>query len=305
MYSNLIYTPSKKCQEGVVCPPVREKYLKLLAHSFLSLTINSLFASGSRLCYSLCYCVFVRSFSLYSLIVMSSPSKQPPTAAASPSDVESTEITPMKLLAAPTTVLASFVQLLDFPGADAESEIKQMFSEWGITKWVDLACVAAKDVETFIDMSESTALRPQHLWKQLGFLVEYARLGRDVKPTTSIWSVICAVDVYHANPHKSDPRPPMSPPCASLHQEKKTVPDLKEFTGKDEDYFSWRDSAVNDLGKAGLIHFTNDPSMVTKRPEINHQLLPLKAKRGVIILPDAVTVKAHVARFVSHVDFLI
>ena len=38
---------------------------------------------------------------------------------------------------------------------------------------------------------------------------------------------------------------------------------------------------------------------------INHQLLPLKTKRGVIILLDAVTVKAHVARFVSHVDFLI
>ena len=38
---------------------------------------------------------------------------------------------------------------------------------------------------------------------------------------------------------------------------------------------------------------------------INRQLLPLKTKRGVIILPDAVTVKAHVARFVSHVNFLI
>ena len=38
---------------------------------------------------------------------------------------------------------------------------------------------------------------------------------------------------------------------------------------------------------------------------INHYLLPLKTKRGVIILPDAVTVKAHVAHFVSDVDFLI
>ena len=38
---------------------------------------------------------------------------------------------------------------------------------------------------------------------------------------------------------------------------------------------------------------------------INHQLLPLKTKRGVIILPDAVTVKVRVAHFVSHVDFLI
>ena len=98
--------------------------------------------------------------------------------------------------------------------------------------------------------------------------VEYARLGRDVEPTTSIQSVICAVDANCANPHKSDPRPLMSPPPTRLHQEKKTVPDLKEFTGKDEDYFSWRDSAVNDLGKAGLIRFTNDPSTVTKHPKM-------------------------------------
>ena len=174
----------------------------------------------------------------------------------------------MKLPAAPTTVLASFVRLLDFPGADAETEIKRMFSEWGVTKWVDLACFAAKDVEAFIDASESAALRPQRLRKQLGFLMEYARLGHDVDPTTSIRSVICAVDAYCANPHKSDPRPPMSPSRTSLHPEKKTVPDLKEFTGKDEDYFSWRDSAVNDLGKAGLIRFTNDPSTVTKQPEM-------------------------------------
>ena len=199
---------------------------------------------------------------------MSSPSKQPPTAATSPSDVKSTEITPMKLPAAPTAMLASFVRLLDFPGADAETEIERMFSEWGVTKWVDRACFMAKDVDVFIDASESTALCPQFLQKQLGFLVEYARLGHDVDPTTSIWSVICVVDAYCANPHKSDPRPPMSPPHASLHQEKKTIPDLKEFTGKDEDYFSLQDSAVNDLGKAGLIRFTNDPSMVTKHPEM-------------------------------------
>ena len=65
----------------------------------------------------------------------------------------------------------------------------------------------------------------------------------------TIQSVICAVDEYRAAPHQSDPRLPASPSRASLHQDKKTIPDLKEFTGKDEDYFSWRDSAVNDLGK--------------------------------------------------------
>ena len=175
---------------------------------------------------------------------MSSPSKRPPTAAASPSDAESTAITPMKLPAAPTTMLASFVRLLGFPGTDAEAEIKRMFSEWGVTQWVDMACFETRDVETFIDALESTALHPH---KQLGFLVEYARLGRDVEPTTSIWSIICAVDAYRVNPHKSDPRPPTSPPHVSVHQEKKTVPDLKEFTRKDKDYFSWCDPAENDL----------------------------------------------------------
>ena len=148
---------------------------------------------------------------------MSSPSKRPPTAAASNSDADSTEITLMKLPAAPATMLASFIRLLGFPGADAEAEIKRMFSKWGVTTWTDMACFAVGDVEKFINASESAALRPQRLRKQLGFIVEYAQLGRDVEPTTSIQSVICAVDAYHATPHKSDPRPPASPPRTSLH----------------------------------------------------------------------------------------
>ena len=199
---------------------------------------------------------------------MSSPSKQPTAIAASHSDSESTEITLMKLPAAPTTMLASFIRLLGFPGAEAEAEITSMFSEWGMNTWVDMACFTAGDVKKFIDASESAALHPQRLRKQLGFLVEYVRLGCDIEPTTSIWSVICAVDEYRAAPHKSDPRPLTSPPRAILHQEKKTIPDLKEFTRKDKDYFSWWDSAMNDLGKAGLIHFTTDPPTITKYPEL-------------------------------------
>ena len=174
----------------------------------------------------------------------------------------------MKLPAAPTTMLASFIRLLGFPGAEAEAEITCMFSEWGVNTWVDMACFAAGDMEKFIDALESVALRPQHLQKQLGFLVEYAQLGRDIALTMSIRSVICVVDEYCVAPHKSDPRPPTSPPHAILHQEKKTISDLKEFTRKDEDYFSWRDCAVNDLGKAGLIRFTTDPPTITKYPEL-------------------------------------
>ena len=35
-----------------------------------------------------------------------------------------------------------------------------------------------------------------------------------------------------------------------------------------EDYYSWRDSAVNDLGQAGLIHFLNDTLIIAKSPEL-------------------------------------
>ena len=95
---------------------------------------------------------------------MSSPSKRPPAAAASPSDAESTTITPVKLPAAPTTMLALFVRLLGFPSAEAEAEIKCMFSEWGVHMWLDMACFAAGDMEKFIDASESAALHMQRLW---------------------------------------------------------------------------------------------------------------------------------------------
>ena len=105
---------------------------------------------------------------------MSSPSKRLPATTASPSDAESTTITPVKLPAAPTTILASFISLLGFPGAEVEAEIKHMFSEWGVHMWVDMACFVAGDVEKLIEASESVALPPQRLWKQLGFIVEYA-----------------------------------------------------------------------------------------------------------------------------------
>ena len=108
---------------------------------------------------------------------MSSPSKQSYAVGASHSDSESTEITLMKLPAAPMTMLASLIHLLGFPGAEVETELTRMFHEWGVNSWDEMACFPAEDVEKFIAVSESAALHQQQLWKHLGFLVEYARLG--------------------------------------------------------------------------------------------------------------------------------
>ena len=57
-------------------------------------------------------------------------------------------------------MLASFIRLLGFPGAEAEAEITCMFREWGVNSWTDMACFAMDDVEKFIVTSKSEALRP-------------------------------------------------------------------------------------------------------------------------------------------------
>ena len=82
---------------------------------------------------------------------------------------------------------ASFIHLLGFPGAEAEAENTRMFSQWGVNSWDDMACFVAVDVEKFIVASESVVLHPQRLRKQLSFLMEYARLGReDVHPVSDL-----------------------------------------------------------------------------------------------------------------------
>ena len=191
--------------------------------------INSLFASGSWLCYSLCYCDF-RSFLLIIFVDCHVLTIKTTTHCCRlPFRCGIHKDYPDETSGCSHHHAGFVCLIVGFSWCRRGTETKRMFSEWGVTKWVDLACFTVKDVDAFIDVSESTALCPQCLRKQLGFLVEYARLGRDIEPTTSIWSVICVVDAYRSNPLKSHPRPPMSPPRASPHQEKKTIPNLKEI----------------------------------------------------------------------------
>ena len=61
-------------------------------------------------------------------------------------------------------------------------------------------------------------------------------------------------------------RVPSSPSRSAT--EKKTVPDLTSFSGKDVDFYSWWDDAVNALGKAGLVGFLTNKSLIAKHPEM-------------------------------------
>ena len=110
---------------------------------------------------------------------MSSPSKRPLAVGASHSDSESTEITPMKLAAAPTTMLASFIHLLGFPGAETEAEITCMFSEWGVNSWVDMACFAAEDMEKFIVSGSPPAAPVETTWVPRGVCATGTRRSTD------------------------------------------------------------------------------------------------------------------------------
>ena len=50
--------------------------------------------------------------------------------------------------------------------------------------------------------------------------------------------------------------------------DKKAVPNIDKFSGKDEDYFTWRESTINILGNAGFGRFLDESAMAVKHPEV-------------------------------------
>jgi len=59
-----------------------------------------------------------------------------------------------------------------------------------------------------------------------------------------------------------------TPAASGLLYERKTVPTLDHFSGKNEDYFSWSEKSMNKLGTAGLARFLSDANLVVDNPEM-------------------------------------
>ena len=112
-------------------------------------------------------------------------------------------------------------------------------------------------------------LSPLIIKKRLGYLVRYAKLGKPLTSTLAMTSIIREVDEYSVAISSRSVRFQNSPSRSSaMTTDKKTVPDLDKFSGKDEDYYSWRDSTVNKMGQSRLSSFLSDAAYVAKHNDL-------------------------------------
>jgi len=110
---------------------------------------------------------------------------------------------------------------------------------------------------------------PSHC-KCLGLLLDYAYSGKMLFQGIKMHHIIKAVSTPLVSQNSSAPTAAAtSTPAASGHSiERKTVPTLDHFSGKNEDYFSWSEKSMNKLGTAGLAWYLSDKQLVEGNPEV-------------------------------------
>lgn len=168
------------------------------------------------------------------------------------------------------------------PGSPARETLKQgvdaLFSDhWQVATWGDLKVFTSTDVATALRPGSGI---PQELSapvivRKLGYVIDYAQFGT-LTPATTMDDIVSAVK------HHSTPRVADSSPARKTVQvfDKNTVPTLDKFSGRDEDYFAWKESTINVLGAAGLGRFLTDNQMLAKHVSVGESVF--YALRGAV-----------------------
>ena len=173
-------------------------------------------------------------------------------------------------------VLDMIVDLLT-PGTSATAALRNgvdtLFSTtWQVLSWSDLMVFTSADVTATITDGTVGNNIPKELksivvMKKLGYIVDFARIGQLTAETTMNDVVKSVVD--SVNSPKATHSSPQSPSRRALQVfDKKAVPNIDKFSGKDEDYFTWRESTINILGTAGFGRFLDEGEMAVKHPEV-------------------------------------
>ena len=135
------------------------------------------------------------------------------------------------------------------PSQHTIAVMNALWTKWGITQWEDIECFNAKDVQDFFkeEFTETKVL----IQKKIAFVVEFAR-HNTLQPTTKMRDIIDFCEKQRDD--KSVPSV-VSHNTSNTDEKKKSVPKLEKFSGQDEDYYHWRDTIINDLGRHGLGKF--------------------------------------------------
>ena len=219
---------------------------------------------------------------------MSAPTTTPSPMAktADPTDpttVDDTVQNPVKLFRFEPDILKLVVDIIA-PGSVYRDTLRKgvdalLSDHWHATTWGDLKVFTAVDVATAL--APGSGIPPEFLSapvivKKLGYVVDYAQFGT-LTPATTMDDIVSTV--------KMNQRAPTTVPSSPARRtvpvfDKKAVPTLDKFTGRDEDYFTWKESTINVLGTAGFGRFLTDVQMPSKHPDVGESVF--YALRGAV-----------------------
>ena len=186
-------------------------------------------------------------------------------------------ITPPRLLAAQALPPPTWEEALDLieklvgdgtEDTDFPAVLQGLLDYWGVKTWVDLGVFDCDDFDHAIDTATGIdSLKKPICRKRLCLILDFARSGNHLYAGITIPDIIKIL--RDSKQHSAPPATAPAPAATSGHSiERKTVPTLDHFSGKNEDYFSWSERSLNKLGTAGLARYLTDPQLGVTNPEV-------------------------------------
>ena len=112
--------------------------------------------------------------------------------------------------------------------------IQDMFNDYGITEWQDLALFDLTDIDAFFNQKACKDITIRNR-KSMGYLLKYVKLENELpNEALNLTDIISKVENI---PDNRSYQPINSTTHTSHQYTKKTVPDLDEFKGTNQDSF--------------------------------------------------------------------
>ena len=202
-----------------------------------------------------------------------------PDAATKPSSVTpGTALAGERILGAgfDPDILDIMVTLIDPEDPTTNDAVKEGLNElftrhWRTKLWYNLKFFSSADVVMALspDGPGPDALKEPVIVRKLSVIIDYAGLDQSLTADSDLDDMMKQVK----NASKQSTYKTSSPESSPSHRsvqifDKKAVPTLEKFSGRDEDYYTWRESTINILGTASYGGFVDDEDTPGQHPEV-------------------------------------
>ena len=155
--------------------------------------------------------------------------------------------------------------LEDPPSAKMIKVFEDLMLFFGANSWSDLEVFGCDDVLDWFKTNHTDVKRV--IQKRLGYIVEYARHSV-LRDSTTMRDIMAKVTGNDAAKQETV----LVPAKSNDDSLKKLVPNIEKFSGIDEDYYTWRDKVINDLGKHGLGKYVLNDDYHILSPDVSESV---------------------------------